>query len=81
MSHHTLIGFCHWDLPALIILLIVIAVLILRIRKMKKRKEELEDMLEEATQHSEFTADAAGMTVPLGGNAGSVAEIISKAEK
>lgn len=44
---HTLLGFCWWDLPALIILIGIIVVLIVRHRKLKKREEELEDAIAE----------------------------------
>lgn len=45
--HHTLLGFCWWDLPAFIILVGIIVFLIVRHRKLKKREQELEDLIEE----------------------------------
>lgn len=65
MAHHTLIGFCHWDLPALIILLIVVAVLLWRNRKLKKREEELQDQINECTTNAEAVSEAAEKAVPL----------------
>ncbi|MCQ2547087.1 MAG: hypothetical protein MJ161_06035 [Clostridia bacterium] len=50
---HTLLGYCWWDLPALIILIAVIVVLVVRHRKLKKREQELEDAISEKyTDHS-----------------------------
>ena len=43
--HHTLLGFCGWDLPALIILIALIVVLVVRHNKLKKTEQELEDLL------------------------------------
>ena len=44
---HTVLGFCWWDIPALIILLVVIALFIKKHHDMKKLENELEDQLEE----------------------------------
>ena len=44
---NTVLGFCWWDRPALIILLAVIAVFIKKHHDMKKLENELEDQLEE----------------------------------
>lgn len=44
---HTMMGFCWWDIPALIILIAVIVVFIIRHRKLKRREEELEDAISE----------------------------------
>lgn len=44
---HTVLGFCWWDIPALLILLAVIAVFIKKHHDMKKLENELEDQLEE----------------------------------
>ncbi|MDO4177160.1 MAG: hypothetical protein Q4D99_06800 [Bacillota bacterium] len=50
---HTLLGYCWWDLPALIILIGIIVVLVVRHRKLKKREQELEDIIaEKYTDHS-----------------------------
>ena len=65
MAHHTLIGFCHWDLPALIILLIVVAIFLVRNRKLKKREEELQDQINECTANAELASEAAEKAVPL----------------
>ncbi|MDD6311791.1 MAG: hypothetical protein PUB09_07740 [Firmicutes bacterium] len=47
MHHHTLLGFCGWDLPAAIILIAVIVIFIIRDRKLKHKVNELEDQLDE----------------------------------
>lgn len=44
---HTVLGFCWWDIPALIILLAVIALFIKKHHDMKKLENELKDQLEE----------------------------------
>lgn len=50
---HTLLGFCWWDLPALIILVGVIVFLVARHRRFKRREQELEDAIaEKYTDHS-----------------------------
>ena len=51
--HHTLIGFCWWDLPALIILLAVVVILLIRHRKLKKIEKELEDQLSEVNSDAD----------------------------
>lgn len=65
MAHHTLIGFCHWDLPALIILLIIVGVLLWRNHKLKKREEELQDQINECTANAELVSEAVEKAVPL----------------
>lgn len=54
---HTVLGFCWWDIPALIILLAVIAVFIKKHHDMKKLENELEDQLEELRGDSYDDAD------------------------
>ena len=44
---HTVLGFCWWDLLALIILIVVVAVFVMKHRDMKKEEKELEDQLSE----------------------------------
>lgn len=44
---HTRLGFCWWDIPALIILLVVVVVFIWKCHEMKKREKELEDKIAE----------------------------------
>ena len=46
--YHTTLGFCWWDIPAVLILLAVVVVLIVRHSKMKKTVKSLEDQLTEA---------------------------------
>ncbi|MBQ0018451.1 MAG: hypothetical protein KBS63_04450 [Clostridiales bacterium] len=65
MTHHTLIGFCHWDIPAAIILLLVLAILLYRNHKLKKRKEELQEKLDDYTANSELVNAAAADAVPI----------------
>ncbi|MDD6190180.1 MAG: hypothetical protein PUB75_01135 [Firmicutes bacterium] len=45
--HHTLLGFCWWDLPALIILIGIIVFLIVRHSKLKRYERELQDAIDE----------------------------------
>lgn len=44
---HTTLGFCWWDIPALIILIVVIVVFIWKHHDMKKQEKELEDKIAE----------------------------------
>lgn len=55
---HTTLGFCWWDLPALIILIVVIAAFAWKHHDMKKQEKDLEDQI------SELYADD---TIPLEG--------------
>lgn len=43
--NHTMLGFCWWDLPALIVLIAVIVYFAVRYSKMKHTQEELEDRI------------------------------------
>ena len=51
--HHTLLGFCWWDLPAFIILVAIIVFLVVRHRRLKKREQELEDLIEEKASNND----------------------------
>ena len=42
---HTVLGFCWWDLPALIVLVVVAAYFIIRHHNLKKEEKDLEDQL------------------------------------
>lgn len=44
---HTTLGFCWWDLPALIILIFVIVAFAVKHHNMKKEENDLEDQLSE----------------------------------
>ncbi len=44
---HTTLGFCWWDIPALIILIVVIVVFAWKHHDMKKQEKELEDKIAE----------------------------------
>ena len=55
---HTTLGFCWWDLPAVIILIVVIVAFAWKHHDMKKQEKDLEDQI------SELYADDA---VPLEG--------------
>lgn len=44
---HTTLGFCWWDIPALIVLIAVIAVFVMKHRDMKKQEKDLEDQISE----------------------------------
>lgn len=56
--HHTLLGFCWWDIPAFIILIGVIVLLIIRHRKLKKREQELEDLISEKFAESSIDIES-----------------------
>ena len=45
LFEHTKLGFCWWDLLALLILLAVIIVYLVRRHNLKKEQKELEDQL------------------------------------
>lgn len=42
---HTTLGFCFWDIPALIILAAMVIVLIVHIVRQKKREKNMEEEL------------------------------------
>lgn len=44
---HTRLGFCWWDLIALIILIVVAVVFVLKFLNMKKVQKDLEDQISE----------------------------------
>ncbi len=44
---HTVLGFCWWDLPALIVLIVVAAAFVWRHHDMKKQEKDLEDQIAE----------------------------------
>lgn len=45
LFEHTALGFCWWDLPALIILIVVIVVFAKQRHDLKKQEKDLEDEL------------------------------------
>lgn len=48
MTHilqHTVLGFCWWDIPALIVLIVVIVGFAVKRHNMKKEEKDLEDQL------------------------------------
>lgn len=47
---HTVLGFCWWDLPALILLIVVIVVFAWKHHDVKKQEEELEDQISEMNE-------------------------------
>lgn len=44
---HTTLGFCWWDIPALIVLIVVIVAFAVKHHNMKKEEKDLEDQLSE----------------------------------
>ena len=42
---HTKLGFCFWDIPALIVLIAIIAVFVVHVIRQKRRENEFEDEL------------------------------------
>lgn len=55
---HTVLGFCWWDIPALIVLIAVIAVFVMKHRDMKKQENDLEDQLSELYANDTVGIDA-----------------------
>lgn len=55
---HTVLGFCWWDIPALIVLIAVIAVFVMKHRDMKKQEKDLEDQLSELYANDTVGIDA-----------------------
>lgn len=47
MFDHTILGFCIWDIPALIVLAATIVVFLVHRHKQKKREKDFEDQLAE----------------------------------
>lgn len=47
LFEHTILGFCWWDIPALIVLIVVIVVFVWKHHDMKKQEKELEDKIAE----------------------------------
>ncbi|MEZ3506796.1 MAG: hypothetical protein K1W10_07630 [Lachnospiraceae bacterium] len=47
---HTVLGFCWWDLPALILLIAVIVVFAWKHHDVKKQEKELEDQISEMNE-------------------------------
>lgn len=61
MSHiltHTMLGFCWWDIPALIILAGVIIWFVVKRHEQVKEEKELEDQLSEIYADKSVTEDA-----------------------
>ena len=44
---HTVLGFCWWDIPALIVLIVVIIVFAVKHHDMKKEEKDLENQISE----------------------------------
>lgn len=42
---HSVLGFCWWDLPALIVLILVVVAFIWKHHDMKKQERDLEDQI------------------------------------
>lgn len=47
LFEHTVLGFCWWDIPALIVLIVVIVVFAVKHHDMKKEEKDLEDQISE----------------------------------
>lgn len=54
---HTRLGFCWWDLLALVILVIVVVVFAVKRSKLKDEQDELEDQLSELYAEDSVEAD------------------------
>lgn len=55
---HTVLGFCPWDLAALLVLAAVIVLAVLYIRKQKQRQRDLEEDLAEKAAREQVFRDA-----------------------
>lgn len=44
---HTTLGFCFWDIPALIVLIAIIVVFVVHVIRQNRREKEFEDELSE----------------------------------
>ena len=55
---HTRLGFCWWDLPALIVLLAVIVIFLVKHHNQKTDEKELEDSLSELRADDAVDGDA-----------------------
>lgn len=42
---HTKLGFCWWDIPALLVLAAIVVIYLLRSHDLKKQQKEMEDQL------------------------------------
>lgn len=54
---HTRLGFCWWDLLALVILVIVVVAFVVKRSKLKDEQDELEDQLSELYAEDSVEAD------------------------
>lgn len=54
---HTRLGFCWWDLLALVILVIVVVAFAVKRSKLKNEQDELEDQLSELYAEDSVEAD------------------------
>ena len=54
---HTRLGFCWWDLLALVILVIVVVAFAVKRSKLKDQQDELEDQLSELYAEDSVEAD------------------------
>ena len=54
---HTRLGFCWWDLLALVILVIVVVAFAVKRSKLKEEQDELEDQLSELYAEDSVEAD------------------------
>ena len=57
MFEHTRLGFCWWDLLALVILVIVVVAFAVKRSKLKDEQDELEDQLSELYAEDSVEAD------------------------
>ena len=57
ISEHTRLGFCWWDLLALVILVIVVVAFAVKRSKLKDEQDELEDQLSELYAEDSVEAD------------------------
>lgn len=61
LFEHTKLGFCWWDLLALLILLAVVIVYLVRRHNLKKEQKELEDQLADLYAEDSIEEDNKGI--------------------
>ena len=54
---HTVLGFCPWDLLALLVLAAMLVLAVLYVRKQKQRQRELEEALAEKQAREQVARD------------------------
>lgn len=64
---HTKLGFCFWDIPALIVLIAIIAVFVVHVIRQKRRENEFEDELSDKMAQKAAAENAKSIVYFRGG--------------